>query len=274
LRAEKEEAVKICTFNVNSIKIRTDLIIEWLTHRKDDTDILCFQEIKTIDEGFPFEAYQKKGFHCCVFGQKAYNGVAICSQYPMENVQKGFGDALWDQQKRIISAEIEGITIINLYAPHGGVRGDEKFVYKLNWYERLLSFLRQKHSPSDPLVIVGDMNVARENRDVYDPEALEDAIGTMPEERKSFENLLNWGLIDAFRHLQPEQKQFTWWDYIGGAVWRDEGMRIDYVLCTEPMLKNLKEVGVDIWPRKRRVPKPSDHAPLIACFGISSAPEI
>jgi len=260
--------MKICTFNVNSIKVRTDLIIDWIAHRNHDTDILCFQEIKTITEGFPFDAYEKRGFTCAAFGQKTYNGVAICSRYPLKNVANGFSDAAWDQQKRIIAARIGEIDIINLYAPHGGMRGDEKFTYKIKWYEKLISFLQHHYSPQDLLIVTGDMNVAREDRDVYDPESLKDSIGTMPEERKALEGLMNWGLIDVFRYLHPEIKQFTWWDYIGGAVWRNEGMRIDYVLCTEPLLKKVKGIEVDLWPRKRRAPKPSDHAPLIASFDL------
>jgi len=256
--------LKICTFNVNSIRVRKDLILEWLKHRNGDIDILCFQEIKAIDSLFPYEDFEKMGFQCEVFGQKAYNGVAICSKSPLEDVQKGLGDAVWDEQKRFIAATIDGIRFINIYAPHGDLQGKEKFDYKQGWYKELISVLDNNHSPNDPIFIVGDFNVAREDRDVYDPEALKGGIGTLPEEREKFESLLRWGLIETFRYKYPDKTQFTWWDYIGGAIWRDQGMRIDYILCTESLLRTVDAVDVDLWPRRRREPKPSDHAPLIA----------
>lgn len=255
--------MKICTYNVNSIRVRKDLIGEWLNHRNQDVDVLCFQELKTIAENFPFEDFEKMGFSCEVFGQKAYNGVAICSRFPMDDTRKGFGDAQWDEQRRFIATNIKGIDIINIYAPHGGLKGEEKYDYKRNWYKKLISFLEVSFSPKDPLLIVGDLNVARADQDVFDPQALEGAIGTLPEERKVFHDLLDWGLTDVFRHLYPESSQFTWWDYIGGAIWKNEGMRIDYVLCTEPLIAQIKDVEVDLWPRRRKTPKPSDHAPVI-----------
>jgi exodeoxyribonuclease-3 len=256
--------MKICTFNVNSIRVRKDLIIEWLKHRNDDIDILCFQELKGLDPLFPYEDFENMGYFCEVFGQKAYNGVAICSKVPLEDVQKGLGKTKWDEQKRFIAATIDGIRILNVYAPHGDLRGEEKFEYKQGWYKELISVLKNQSTPNDPLLIVGDFNVAREDRDVYDAEVLKGGIGTLPEERERFEELLEWGLIDTFRHKYPDKIQFTWWDYIGGAIWRDQGMRIDYILCTESLTDKIDSVDVDLWPRKRRKPKPSDHAPLIA----------
>ncbi len=260
--------MKICTFNVNSIRVRKDLIGDWLNHRDKDVDVLCFQELKTTEENFPFEEFEKMGYSCEVFGQKAYNGVAICSRLPLENTRKGFGDAAWDDQRRIITTTIKDFHILNIYAPHGGLKGEEKYDYKKDWYKKLIAFLEDSFSQKDPLIIVGDLNVARSDQDVYDPKALEDTIGTMPEEREAFENLLAWGLTDVFRHLYPDRSQFTWWDYIGGAIWKNEGMRIDYVLCTQPLLPLIKDVGVDLWPRRRRDPKPSDHAPVVTVLDI------
>jgi exodeoxyribonuclease-3 len=259
---------KICTFNVNSLKARKDLVFQWLDHRNNDIDILCIQELKGTDDLFPKEDFENLGFHCAVFGQKTYNGVAICSKQPFEKVEKGFGDTGWDEQKRLISAKIGGLTIINAYAPHGGLRGEDKFAYKQDWYKNLIKHLNGNFSPEDPLILVGDLNVARADIDVYSPEVLEDTIGVMPEEREIFEKFLAWGLTDVFRNLHPDKKQFTWWGYMGGAIWKDEGMRIDYVLCTESLLKKFKSCEVDLWPRKRRSPTPSDHAPLIATFNL------
>lgn len=263
--------MKICTFNVNSIRVRKDLIGEWLDHRNDNIDVLCFQELKATEEYFPTADFEKMGYHCDIFGQKAYNGVAICSRLPLENTRKGFGDKEWDEQKRIITAKIKdtGISLINIYAPHGGTRGEEKFDYKLGWYKKLISSLDTFFSPKDPLIIVGDMNVARTDLDVYDPKGLEDSIGTMPEEREALNSLLEWGLTDVFRKIYPDRVQYSWWDYIGGAIWKNEGMRIDYILCTEPLLSMIKGIEVDLWPRRRRTPKPSDHAPVIVTLEAS-----
>ena len=126
-----------------------------------------------------------------------------------------------------------------------------------------MGYLDGNFSPRDPLLLVGDFNVAHQDIDVYSPGELEDMIGTMPEEREAFAALLDWGLVDAFRSLHPEKKQYTWWDYIGGAIWKDKGMRIDYALGTSPVLKKISDIEVDLWPRKRRKPTPSDHAPVV-----------
>jgi exodeoxyribonuclease-3 len=256
--------MKICTYNVNSIKARKDLVLEWLENRGNDIDVLCFQELKTVDEGFPSTDFEALGYRCLVYGQKAYNGVAICTKIPPQTDQRGFGNPEWDEQKRVISARIGGIEIINLYAPHGGLRGEDKFDYKQNWYRFLLAFLKDHYSGTDPILILGDMNVAHRDIDVYSPEALEDSIGTLPEERKVFQDLLDWDLVDVFRQLHRDKIQFTWWDYIGGAIWKNQGMRIDYILTTKPLVPKIRAIEVDLWPRKRRKPTPSDHAPLVA----------
>jgi len=263
--------MKICTFNVNSIRIRKDLIVDWLGHREKDIDILCVQELKSVDEDFPYKDFEQAGYSCEVFGQKTYNGVAICSRLPFKGVQKGFGDPLWDEQSRLVAAKRKDITLFNIYAPHGGLRGEEKFDYKMKWYGKLLAFLDSSYSPKDPMLMVGDFNIAREDKDVYEPELLQDTIGTMPEEREALKKLLNWGFTDVFRDLFPDRIQYTWWDYIGGAIWKNEGMRIDYVLCTEPLLNSVTDVEVDLWPRRRRSPKPSDHAPVVVTLDLPGA---
>jgi exodeoxyribonuclease-3 len=250
---------------VNSIKARKDLVLEWLAHRGKDIDVLCLQELKTEDQGFPADDFESLGYHCHVFGQKAYNGVAILTKMPAQAVEKGFARRTsWDEQKRLLRARIKGIHVLTIYAPHGDVRGTEKFDYKQKWYKNLVAFLLKNFTIEDPLLLVGDFNVAHQDIDVYSPEALADMISTMPEERAAFESLLDWGLVDAFRRLYPEKRQFTWWDYIGGAIWKDQGLRLDYILATPGLFKKIKAVEVDLWPRKRHKPTPSDHAPVIA----------
>ncbi|MFB3884596.1 MAG: exodeoxyribonuclease III [Thermodesulfobacteriota bacterium] len=255
--------MKVCSWNVNSIKARKALVLEWLKHRNNDIEILCFQEIKTVEEDFPFQDFEQFGFECHVSGQKSYHGVATCTRIPPLLTQKGLGDPVWDEQKRIILTKIGETSLINIYAPHGGERGTERFEYKQNWYRKLMTFLKDHDFPKKPALILGDFNIAHRDIDVYSPEELADSVGTLPEERGAFEELLNSGLIDIYRHFNPEKKQFTWWDYIGGAIWKDQGMRIDYILCTKPLLERVKSIGVDLWPRRRREPIPSDHAPLI-----------
>jgi len=261
--------LKICTFNVNSIKARKELIFSWLEHRHHDIEILLFQELKSVSENFPSQDFEKSGYNCQVSGQKRYNGVAICTKLPQKRMLQGYISQHWDEQKRVIVSEIKGITLVNIYAPHGGLRDTPQFNYKLHWYKKLLSFLDQNFSPLADLIIAGDFNVAREDIDVWDPAVLKDTIGTMTEERQAFTKLLKWGLIDSYRYLYPHHQQFTWWDYIGGAIWQDKGLRIDYILCTKPLLQKLDKVEVDLWPRRRRTPTPSDHAPLIATFNLS-----
>ncbi len=258
--------MKVATYNVNSIKARKELLFMWL--KKEPVDILCIQELKQEEGNFPFADFEDRGYGCEVFAQKTYNGVAICSKLPIEEVKKGFGDEEFDVQKRVISAKIGGVWFINVYAPHGDLRGTEKFYYKLRFYERLLMFLKDNFSPKEEVCLLGDLNVAREDIDVYDPEVLRDTVGTMREEREALQKILDWGFIDAFRYLYPDKVQFTWWDYIGGMVWKDQGMRIDYILVTEPLKDKVRDIYVDMWPRKRRSPKPSDHAPVIGVFEL------
>ncbi len=258
--------MKVATYNVNSIRARAELLFKWL--RRENIDVLCLQELKQKEESFPFEEFHKLGYSCEVFAQKAYNGVCVCSRFPVKEVRKGFGDPNFDEQKRIIAVRIDSLWIINVYAPHGDIRGTEKFYYKLKFYDKLVNYLNENFSPKEPLCMVGDFNVAHRDIDVYDPDILRDTIGTMPEEREAFERLLGWGFLDAFRLLYPDKVQFTWWDYIGGMVWKNMGMRIDYILITEILRDKLKDVYVDMWARRRRTPKPSDHAPVIGVFEL------
>ncbi len=268
-----KDLLKVCTFNVNSIRARMDLVAAWLEHRENDIDVLCVQEIKVVDEKFPYEAFERLGFTCEVSGQDRYNGVAICSKRPLTRVERGFADAPWDQQKRVLAGALGDLDVINVYVPHGDLEGTTSHQYKLAWYNRFVRFLQERYSPDQKLLVVGDFNVARGDRDVYDPAKVQDAIGTMEVERAAFAEVLEWGLIDAFRELHPDSREFTWWDYIGGAIWRNEGMRLDYILCSRPLLSDLSEVEIDLWPRRRRSPTPSDHAPIIAVLDDPRKPQ-
>ncbi|MBF0606019.1 MAG: exodeoxyribonuclease III [Candidatus Magnetobacterium sp. LHC-1] len=262
--------MNVCTFNVNSVRARLALLLQWLAVRGTDgateIDVLCLQEIKTVETGFPFAEFQALGYHCEVFGQKAYNGVAICSRHDVSDVRKGFGDAAWDAQSRIIAATIAGVRVINIYAPHGDVRGSEKFNYKIGWYKRLLAYLTEERNTTEGIVMVGDFNVARADMDVFDPDVFTDAVIAMPEERTALDEVLALGFTDAFRYLYPQRQQFTQWDYAGGAFWKNQGVRIDYVCITGALIPALRGVETDLWSRKRR--PPSDHAPVVATLDL------
>ncbi|MCX8028227.1 MAG: exodeoxyribonuclease III [Thermodesulfovibrionales bacterium] len=254
--------MKIATYNVNSIKSRIGLLMDWLKRRQYDVDVLCLQELKVVDNLFPYDEFSKVGYQSAVFGQKTYNGVAICSRREMSNVVRGFGVSDFDNQSRFIMAEISGLTVCCIYAPHGDLRGTNKFEYKMKWYDAFRNFIKDRLQLSKTL-LCGDFNVALQDIDVYDSDILKDTIGTMPEERQALQTIINLGFVDTVRMLHPNEKLFTWWDYTGGAVWKNEGMRIDYILCSEDLKGAIKSADIDTWPRRRHTPTPSDHTPVI-----------
>ena len=193
------------------------------------------------------------------------------SKLEITHFQKGLNHEYFDGQKRVLIDKVveKEIFIINTYAPHGDLRGGEKYYFKLDWYKHFINFLRENFDfENQKIVVLGDLNIALEDIDVYDTVLLADSIGTMPEERNLLKQLLSLGLVDAFRYLYPNKQQFTWWDYIGGAIWKNEGMRIDYILVSKPLINYVKDIEVDLWPRRRRSPKPSDHAPVILDLDI------
>ncbi|AWB10528.1 exodeoxyribonuclease-3 [Thermodesulfobium acidiphilum] len=247
----------ITTFNVNSIRSRTDIVN--LLIEKHNPEIIALQEIKCTLDLFPNLAFPD--YKCLVSGEKSYNGVAICTKLDSSRFENEFQDTV--NQKRSIFAKFENFTLMNIYFPHGDLRGTDKFYYKLDFYKKLLVFLKENFTPNDPIIMLGDFNVALTDFDVYDPEILKDTIGTMPEEREALKELLNYGFIDTYRHLHPNDPGFTWFSYIGGDIWKNNGMRIDYILVTKPLINKVKKVEVDISLRRRRIPKPSDHAPLV-----------
>lgn len=164
-----------------------------------------------------------------------------------------------------MGVKIWGIEVYSIYAPHGDLRGLEKYYYKLKWYKAFIEFIKSRRLP---VVLAGDFNIAPEDIDVYNPEILCDTIGTMAEEIEQIKNLVSIGFIDTFRHLHPDSKMFSWWDYTGGDVWKDHGMRIDYIFCSHSLRDSIKGSTIDTWPRKRKTPILSDHTPVITDFVI------
>lgn len=247
--------MRIATWNVNSLKVRLPQVIEYLQKRAPD--ILALQETKMQDDQFPEHEFRDLGYHALYAGQPTYNGVAILSRLPPVNVVTEMPE-LHDPQKRYLEAEIGRVRVVNLYVPNGQEVGSEKYAYKMRWLSALKRHLRQALDGHERLVVLGDFNIAPADVDVHDPDRWRGHIMCSEEERAAFSALLNLGLVDVVRSTHPDKPMFTWWDYRMGAYRRGWGLRIDHILTT-PALKVL-DAGVDeAW---RRLPRPSDHAPV------------
>lgn len=262
--------MKIATWNVNSIRTRLDQVVDWL--RQNPVDVLCLQETKVVDADFPRSPFEPLGYHLYLSGQKAYNGVALVSCEPLEDVSTGFTPVLgasWvgdlDDHKRVITGVMNGIRIVNLYVPNGASVSSEKYEYKLRWLKVLREYLRsllQKEPAA--LCVCGDFNIALENRDIHDPVALEGQLMASELERQALREILELGFADAFRKFTDVGGHFSWWDYRAGAFRRNLGWRIDHHYLTPDLYKRAKRCIIDVSPRK--LPKPSDHAPVIVEF--------
>ena len=254
--------MKLATWNVNSIRSRLERLLDWV--KKHTPDVLCLQELKCIEDQFPFDAIQEAGYHAAVFGQKAYNGVAILARSEPLDVQRGLGGDLDDPQARMISAEIDGVRIISTYVPSGSVVGSEKYAYKLDWMSRLREMLDRDFDPDQPLVLCGDLNVAVDDKDVENPDAWADSVLCVPPVREALEEIRQWGLVDVFRRVNPDGGIYSWWDYRRLGFQRNDGLRIDHIYATESLSTRCTVAEVDRQERKGQ--KPSDHAPVIAIF--------
>lgn len=260
--------MKIATWNVNSIRTRQQQVLDWL--QLNCVDVLCLQETKVIDGSFPVAPFAELGYHLYIFGQKAYNGVAIFSRTPVEQVAKGFASAIgeelsaeFDQQKRVISGLVGNLRIVNLYVPNGSSVGSEKYQYKLHWLQVLREYLRVlSHQSPGGMCVCGDFNVAPEDRDIYDPSGKENHIMATSAEREMLQAALSAAeLKDAFRKFKSEGGYFSWWDYRTRAFAYNRGWRIDHHYLTPNLYQRAIACEIDLMPRK--LPKPSDHAPVI-----------
>lgn len=249
--------LKLASWNVNSLKIRLDQVLQWLD--SSHMDILALQETKLIDENFPAQVFQECGFHAVFSGQKTYNGVAIISKYPISEVVTDIPD-LTDPQRRILVATIAGIRVINLYIPNGAAVGSEKYEYKLMWLAKVTAFIEQQLSQYPLVAVVGDFNIAPEDRDVHAPLEWKDCVLVSPEERQAFSALVALGLNDSFRQFTQDEQHFSWWDYRAAAFRRNRGLRIDHILLNNALTSQCLESRIDIEPR--RAERPSDHTPV------------
>lgn len=254
--------MKIATWNVNSIAVRLDHALKWL--EQTQTDVLCLQEIKCVNEKFPYEKFAEIGYDAVTHGQKTYNGVAILSRKGLSNVQRGFHYDDETAQARLIAATVEGIRIINVYVPNGSEVGSEKYKFKLDWLHKLRGFLDSHFDSQKEVLICGDFNVAIDDRDVHDPKLWAGKILFSKPERAAMDYVRRWGFTDAFRIHTTDGGHFSWWDYRAGAFPKNEGMRIDHIWVSEPLAKRCTAVVIDKEPRTWE--KPSDHTPVVATF--------
>jgi exodeoxyribonuclease-3 len=254
--------MKLATWNVNSIKARLPAVLAWL--KEASPDIVCLQEIKTPDEAFPSLEFQSLGYNCAVHGQKSYNGVAILSRRPLEDVSPRLPGNDGDDHSRYIEAVVSSDTgivrVASIYAPNGNPIGTDKFAYKLAWMERLAKHAGALIPLEEPLALMGDMNVIPQPEDCYDPKAWEMDALFQPESRAALRRIEYLGFIDAYRSCHAEPNQYTFWDYQAGCWQKNRGIRIDHILLSPQATDRLKGCGIDKHVRGRD--RPSDHVPV------------
>lgn len=260
--------MKIATWNVNSIKVRMELALAWLKDARPD--VVALQEIKCQDDAFPRFEFEALGYNCAVHGQKAYNGVAILSKRPLEDVTPRLPGGDGDDHSRYLEAVVAGdkgtLRIASIYAPNGNPVGTEKFTYKLSWLERLKTRAESLLGLEEATALVGDYNIIPEDKDCYDPKAwVKDAL-FQPQSRSAFRTIANMGYGDAFRAQNRAKGQYTFWDYQAGSWRKNQGIRIDHILLSPQGLDRLKHVGID--KHMRDGDKPSDHVPVWAELDI------
>jgi exodeoxyribonuclease-3 len=255
--------ISIATFNVNSVKARLPNLLSWLDDARPD--IVLLQELKCVDEAFPAMEIEERGYNIATHGQKTYNGVAILSKYPFDDITRGLGGDDTDEQARYIEAVVSlqgsALRVASVYVPNGQDVTSDKFPYKLKFYERLCAHWQERLTYHEAAVLGGDFNCAPAPIDVYDAAALDGSVCYHPAERERLRALMNLGLYDAFRTLHPTTRQFSWWDYRGNGYARGHGLRIDHLLVSAMAADALKTCIIDETPRSQE--KPSDHAPVM-----------
>ena len=259
--------MRIATWNVNSVRTRLDQVVAWL--QQERPEVLCLQETKVTDELFPRAAFEALGYQVVISGQKAYNGVALLSLLPLDDVQVGFEALLpgdpeapgLSEQKRVISGLVDGVRVLNLYVPNGSSLSSEKYAYKLEWLACLQRYLAVQETQGDPLCMVGDFNIGPEDRDLPDPKRQTGGIMASQAEREALQLVLGDRLSDVFRVFESDTGHWSWWDYRSGAWDRDKGWRIDHIYMTDDLLGCA--TGCLIHKATRGNEQPSDHAPVV-----------
>ncbi|MGB5345123.1 MAG: exodeoxyribonuclease III [Woeseia sp.] len=253
--------MKIATWNVNSLNVRLPQVCEWL--QSAEPDVLVLQEIKQLSSKFDVEAFTKLGYQSVANGQKTYNGVATLARAALTDVVTdipGFDD----EQRRVLATTISGVRVVNLYVPNGQSVGSDKYRYKLDWLAAVRNWLEAELKACERLVVLGDFNIAPDDRDVYDPVKWGDDILCSPAERAALQSLQALGLSDVFRQFEQPEATFSWWDYRAAGFRRNAGLRIDLILASEPLAQTCAASYIDREPRAWE--RPSDHTPAIAEF--------
>jgi exodeoxyribonuclease III len=257
------EKLVVATFNVNSIRQRMEVLLEWIAF--NDPDILCLQETKVQDNDFPRDDLEEAGYHVIFKGMKSYNGVAIMCKEEPNDVAYGLDDGGEPDEARLIRARFKSISVVNTYVPQGQSTDSDKYAYKLEWFRRLKAYFERHFSPGEPLLWTGDLNVAPEAIDVYDPKRLAGHVCFNPDVTAALHDVMNWGLVDVFRKHRPDPGEFTFWDYrMPRSFENNLGWRIDHLLATKPLANRSIEAFVDRGPRDGE--KPSDHTILVGVF--------
>jgi exodeoxyribonuclease-3 len=256
--------MKIATWNVNSINARLDHLLGWL--ETTQTDVVCLQETKCVDENFPYQPIFELGYHTAFYGQKSYNGVAILSKYDIEDVQKNFPGDDDDSPKRLIAATINGVRIVNTYIPNGTELWTDKFTFKLDWLQRLRKYFDDTCDKNADVLLCGDFNVAPEELDVWNVPAWTGKLHFTKPERAAIHHVKQWGFVDVFREMNGDAREWSWWDYRAGAWQRNQGLRIDHVWTSRPLADKCTGCWIDRAPRA--LERASDHTPVVAEFAI------
>ena len=254
--------MKIATWNVNSIRKRLPLLVDWLTRHRPD--VMCIQETKVQDSEFPADAIRDAGYHCTFRGMKGYNGVATMSLTEPESILHGLHAGPDNEDARILQTVVQGVTVVNTYVPQGYRIGTEKYAFKLEWFNRMRSYFEERLDPGKPVIWTGDMNVAPEPLDVYHPDRRVNDVDFHIDARNAYKHAISWGFIDVFRKLHPDRLQYTYWDYFRNALDNNWGWRIDHILATPALAASCRTTDVDMEPR--RAGAASDHTVVWAEF--------
>ena len=258
--------MKLATWNVNSLTVRLPQLLAWLA--LNQPDVVVLQETKLTDDKFPHAELAAAGWHCAWFGQKTYNGVALLARTePLAIVKNipGFEDA----QARVIAATVNGLRVIGAYFPNGQAPGSEKFAYKMAWLDALRRWLRDELTAHPRLVLMGDYNIAPDDRDVFDPVAWAGQIHCTDEERAHFQGLVGLGLVDTFRLFEQAPRLWSWWDYRNLAFRKNQGLRIDHILVSPALISQVQSCHIDKLPRRNE--RPSDHAPVVVQLAVTTS---
>ena len=255
--------LSLATWNVNSLRVRLPQLTEWLGAASPD--LVALQETKLVDADFPRGELEALGYHVAFSGQRTYNGVAVLSRQPLEVLATDIPGFV-DEQRRVLAVRTQGLVVVDLYVPNGQSLGSDKYAYKLRWLAALEQWLRGALLPLGDVILLGDFNIAPEDRDVHDPAAWANSVLVSPPERAALQRLLDAGLVDVFRRFEQAEKSFSWWDYRAAAFRRNHGLRIDLILASASLAQRCLGSRIDREPR--RADRPSDHTPVLAEFAL------